>query len=167
MRIREAGEEDFEQIWLIFHEVVSRGDTYAFDPATDREEAYRLWMQLPAATYVAVDGERVLGTYYIKPNAAGPAAHVCNAGYMVAAAARGRHVGRAMGEHSLGQARSLGFRAMQFNMVVSTNIYAIRLWRALGFREIGRIPAAFRHPEQGFVDALILYRTLDNAAGPS
>jgi L-amino acid N-acyltransferase YncA len=160
LEIRRATEEDFAEIWAIFHEVVARADTYTFPAETTRDEAHAIWMGAPTATYVAVDGGRVVGTYYIKPNQPGPGAHICNAGYMTAQRARGRGVGRAMCEHSLEEARKLGFTAMQYNFVVSTNERAVALWKRCGFRIVGAIPDAFRHPTQGLVSAYIMYRAL-------
>jgi ribosomal protein S18 acetylase RimI-like enzyme len=79
---------------------------------------------------------------------------------MVSPAARGSGVGRRMGEHCLSEARRLGFRAMQFNFVVSTNEAAVRLWQQLGFQIVGTLPGAFRHSQLGFVDAYVMFRTL-------
>ena len=151
---------DRDTVWQIFHEVVARGDTYAYDPATTRDEALRLWVEVPRATYVAEVESKVLGTYYLKTNQPGLGAHVCNAGYMVAGRARGRGIGRAMAEHSLDEARRLGYRAMQYNFVASTNEGAIRLWKRLGFDVVGTLPDAFCHAEQGYVDALVMYQQL-------
>lgn len=127
VKIRRADDTDFDGIWPIFHEIVSRGDTYAFSPDTDKTEAYEIWMLLPTATYVALQKEQIVGTYFIKPNQPGLGSHVCNAGFMVSAHARGRGIGRAMGEHSLVEAKKLCFTAMQFNLVVSTNEHAVKL----------------------------------------
>ena len=160
MLIRPVQPEDYDAVWRIFHEVVARGDTYAYSPATSRDEALRLWVDVPRATYVADVENEVLGTYYLKTNQPGLGAHVCNAGYMVAGQARGRGVGRAMAEHSLEEARRLGYRAMQYNFVASTNEGAIRLWKRLGFDVVGTLPGAFRHQGQGYVDALVMYRHL-------
>ena len=160
MRIRPATPPDHDAIWAIFHEVVSSGDTYAYAPDTERGEALRLWVEAPRATYVAEDEGEVLGTYFIKTNQPGLGAHVCNAGYMVASRARGRGLGRAMCEHSLAEARRLGYRAMQYNLVVATNEGAIRLWEQMGFAVVGRLPEAFRHAGRGFVDAIVMYRLL-------
>ena len=159
--IRRATEDDLDGIWAIFHEVVRRGDTYPFSPETTREEAHAIWLAAPTATYVALSDARVVGTYYIKPNHACLGAHVCNAGYMVAPDARGRGVGRAMCEHSLAEARRLGFTAMQYNFVVASNERAVRLWQDMGFVIVGTIPNAFRHAELGFVPAHIMYRSLE------
>lgn len=154
--IRPATAEDDDVLWSLFQEVVRAGDVFAYDETTTREEVRTLW----APAHVALlDGE-VVGSYYVRPNQPGRGAHVCNAGYMVAASARGRGIGRALGEHSIVEARRLGYRAMQYNFVVATNLGALALWEKLGFEVVGRIPQAFRHPRQGLVDALVLYRLL-------
>jgi L-amino acid N-acyltransferase YncA len=158
--IRRAASTDWEDIWPIFHEVVSRGDTYPFDPASDKDSAFQIWMLAPQATYVASEEGRILGTYYIKPNQPALGSHVCNAGYMVAASARGRGIGRAMCRHSLKEAAQLGFKAMQFNLVVATNIHAVKLWKDMGFETIGTLPAAFNHRKRGLVDAHVMYQLL-------
>jgi ribosomal protein S18 acetylase RimI-like enzyme len=101
-----------------------------------------------------------LGSYYICPNQGGGGAHVCNCGFVTAPVARGRGVARAMLAHSLDMARAMGYRAMQFNFVVETNIRAIAIWQQHGFDIVGRLPGAFHHPSQGYVDALVMYRTL-------
>ena len=160
IRIRRAGEDDFDAIWSIFHRVVRAADTYPYPPETDRQEAYAMWMAPPNRPYVALDGGEVAGTYYLRPNQPGQGAHVANAGFMVDPDRQGRGVGRAMGVHAVEEARREGFLAMQFNMVVSTNHRAVALWRDLGFTVTATIPDAFNHPEHGLVDAHIMYRKL-------
>lgn len=158
--IRVAEAKDFEAIWLIFHEVVSAGNAYAFSPNTSRDEAYYLWMELPTTTYVAVEQDNIVGTYYLKPNLPGLGSHVCNAGFMVAKTARGRGLGRKMGKHGLQQARIHGFKAMQFNFVISTNEAAIKLWKSLGFEIVGTLSKACHHQQLGWVDVYIMYQWL-------
>ena len=160
MDIREATEIDFDRIWPLLHEIVSAGDTYAIDRNTRREEALNLWLRKPHKTFVAEDRGDILGTYYIKPNHPGPGSHVCNCGYMVASRARGRGIATAMCEHSQQIARALGYKAMQFNLVVSTNTVAVDLWKRLGFEIVGRLPKAFAHPVRGYVDAFVMYKWL-------
>lgn len=160
LNIRTATDADRDAIWKIFHEVVSAGDTYAFHPDTAREEALDYWFRADTHTYVAEQDRQIVGTYVLRPNRPGLGAHVSNASFMVAPTARGLGVGRAMGEHCLSEARRLGFRAMQFNFVVSTNELAVHLWQDLGFKIIGTLPGAFRHSEKGYVDVYVMFRSL-------
>lgn len=160
IELRQATDADFAQIWPIFHEIVAAGTTYAIDRTTDQAGARRIWMEAPQETWVAVEDDVVVGTYYIKPNHAGGGAHVCNCGYMVASHAQGRGIARQMCEQSQDRAREIGFRAMQFNFVLATNVGAIGLWKKLGFDEVGRLPEAFAHPRAGYVDALVMFKGL-------
>lgn len=158
MEIRPATPADADAIWSILDPVIRAGETYALDRGMNREAALAYWLADDA--FVAEDDGAVVGTYYLRRNQAGGGAHVCNCGYMVSATASGRGVARAMGAHSLEHARSRGFRAMQFNFVVSSNERAVRLWQSLGFAIVGRLPGAFAHPRLGEVDALVMFRTL-------
>ena len=160
MEIKEASIQDFDLIWPIFHEVAKAGETYAFRTDTSKEEALNIWVKTPRKTYIALDDGEVIGTYYLKTNHAGPGDHVCNCGYMVAASASGKGVATAMCEHSQTMAKALGYKAMQFNFVASTNTGAVRLWQKLGYDIVGRLPKAFNHPTKGFVDALVMYKGL-------
>ena len=160
MNIRAATPADFDGIWPIFHEIVASGETYAYPRVTTKDQAFELWMKMPRLTFVAEENGEILGTYYLKTNQAGPGDHVCNCGYMVSSTARGRGLATAMCEHSQAIARSLGYKAMQFNFVASSNEAAIKLWNKLGFASVGRLPKAFNHPARGYVDALVLYKWL-------
>ena len=164
MHIRSATESDADAIWRIFRQVIEPGDTYVFDPDTPREEALAYWFATGTHTYIAKHDEQTVGTYIMKANQPGQGRHVANAAFMVSPLARGLGVGRAMGEHCLKEAQRLGFRAMQFNFVVSTNTAAIRLWEKLGFCIVGTLPGAFRHPEAGYVDAYVMFRSLEPVA---
>ena len=159
--IRRIEPGDWAVVWALLHSTFQGGDTYAFAPESSEAEVRRAWVEIPAATYVAcARDDRVLGTYYIKPNQPGLGAHVCNCGYVVAADAQGHGIATAMCEHSQHEARSMGFRAMQFNLVVSTNERAVQLWKRLGFSVAGVLPGAFRHFRLGYVDAFVMYKTL-------
>lgn len=160
MQIRAATNADCDAIWNIFHEIVIAGDTYAFDPAMSRGEALAYWFRSDTRTYVAENDGVVVGTYILRPNQSGPGCHIANAGFMVTSIAQGSGMGRAMAEHCLSEARRMGFRAMQFNFVVSTNTAAIHLWKQLGFEIVGTLPGAFRHPEKGYVDVYVMFRSL-------
>ncbi|SDI60738.1 Ribosomal protein S18 acetylase RimI [Ferrimonas sediminum] len=161
MQIRPATDADFEAIWAIFQPIAVAGETYGYDRDISREQAYELWMRGPRVTYVAEREGEVLATYYLKTNQAGPGNHVCNCGYMVAPAARGQGLASDLCRHSQQLAVSLGYRAMQFNFVAVTNTTAVKLWSKLDFQTVGRLPMAFCHPTQGYVDALVMYKWLD------
>lgn len=164
MQIREVAKQDqqrdFEQIWPIFSDVVKAGDTYAYERDTTRQQAQGIWLRQPLHTFVAEEDGVIYGTYYIKTNQAGPGKHVCNCGYMVAISARGNGLATQMCEHSQRIAKELRYAAMQFNFVAATNTGAIKLWLKLGYDEVGRLLLAFNHPEQGFVDALVMLKPL-------
>jgi len=160
LEIRQATEADRDAIWDIFNAVVAPGDTYAFDPRISREDALAYWFREDTHTYVAARDRHVVGTYILRANQPGSGSHVANAAFMVAPRVRGLGVGRKMGEHCLSEARRLGFRAMQFNFVVSTNEGAIRLWKQLGFKIVGTLPGAFRHPQKEYIDVYVMFRSL-------
>ena len=163
-RIRPATAEDHDAILEIFREVVAAGETFAFDPQILREDALAFWCGPDKHSYIAERNGRVSGSYYIARSQQGGGAHVANAGFMVGSGVRGFGLGRALAEHSLSEARRLGFRAMQFNFVVSTNESALHLWRNLGFKIVGTLPGAFRHPTQGYVDVYVMFRSLAEGA---
>jgi L-amino acid N-acyltransferase YncA len=163
VNIRRATEGDFAAMWPIFQAVIASGTTYVFDPATSAEDARAYWFGPGVSSYVIEQDGRVIGMYKLVANRRDLGAHVGNASYMVDPAHQGAGAGRAMGLHSLGEARRAGFLAMQFNFVVSTNEAAVRLWKSLGFSIVGVLPRAFRHRQLGYVDAYVMYRFLDDA----
>lgn len=159
--IRRYQESDWPALWPLLHATFAAGETYAYSPPSSEAEIHQAWITAPAATYVACDADGgLLGTYILKPNQPGLGAHVCNCGYVVAPEAQGRGVATAMCEHSQREALAMGFLAMQFNLVVSTNVRAVRLWKKLGFAVVGTLPGAFWHQRLGFVDALVMFKTL-------
>ena len=161
LHLRTATPADWPAIWALLAPIFRAGDTYSFARDITEDQARQAWMDAPMRTCVATnDAGQVLGTCYIKPNQPGQGSHVCNAGYAVDASARGLGVASALCQHSQDEARALGFLAMQFNLVVSTNVGAVRLWQRLGFDIVGTLPGAFRHPTQGLVDAHVMFKTL-------
>jgi len=158
MIIRGARAEDAAGIAAIIMPTIREGATYALDVDMSEADALAYWMAATKETFVAEEDGVVVGTYYIHPNGRGGARHVANCGYMTSASATGKGIARRMCEHSLAHARSRGYRAMQFNFVVSTNDRAVRLWQSLGFEILARLPLAFRHPTAGYVDALLMYQ---------
>ena len=162
MTIRPYMADDWPHVWAILEPVFRAGETYAFRRDVSAEDARQAWTGGHKEVFVAVDETTgdLLGTYYLRPNFDGPGSHVCNCGYVVAGNARGRGVASRMCEHSQAHAASRGYRAMQYNLVVSTNEGAVRLWKRMGFEVIGTVPGAFRHPRLGFVDAYVMYKSL-------
>jgi len=160
VRVREAEETDWPALWSLFQAVAAAGDVFAYDEKTPEAVARKLWIEPPAVAFVAERDGRIFGTYFVRPNQPGRGAHVANAGYIVAPEARGLGIATTLCEHSIETARRQGYRAMQFNFVVSTNRSAIRVWEKCGFAVVGRLPGVFRHRTQGFVDALVFHRGL-------
>jgi ribosomal protein S18 acetylase RimI-like enzyme len=163
MLIRLAKSSDHEEIWKILEPMIRAGETYTLPRDMSREAALAFWLAPANETFVWGEDEAggaILGTYFLRANQGGGGEHVANCGYVTLHAAQGRGIARAMCLHSLERAKERGFRAMQFNFVVSSNERAVKLWLGLGFEIVGRLPGAFQHPERGFVDALVMYRTL-------
>ena len=159
--IRRFEDKDWPAVWKIIEPVFRAGETYAISSTISEQEAHHIWVEYPAATYVAINESGIIqGTYYLKQNQPGPSAHVCNCGYIVAESARGRGIASSMCEHSQAEALAHGFQAMPFNLVASTNKGAVRLWKKHGFEIVGTLPNAFNHPRHGFVDAFIMYKQL-------
>ena len=154
---------DAPSIWRIIGPVIREGETYALDRDMAETDALAYWLGRDRETFVAEENGEIIGTYYIRTNQAGGGKHICNCGYMTATTAIGRGVARAMCQHSMDYARQLGYRGMQFNFVVSTNTRAVGLWRSFGFEIVGRLPQAFHHPKLGYVDALVMLRSLQDA----
>ena len=160
MQIRISQPDDADSIWAILEPAIRAGETYTLPRDMSRQEALAYWFAPQHEVFVAQADAQILGTYFLQPNQQGGGSHVANCGYVTAPWATGRGVARAMCAHSLERARERGFRAMQFNFVVSTNQRAIALWQRFGFAIVGRLPGAFHHPTAGFVDAFVMYRSL-------
>jgi ribosomal protein S18 acetylase RimI-like enzyme len=165
MTIRRAVETDADSIWEILEPVIRAGETYTLPRELSREDALAYWFGPAHEVWIAEERAaggvmRAAGTYFLQPNQGGGGSHVANCGYITARGFEGRGVARAMCAHSLERARERGFRAMQFNFVVSANVRAVRLWESLGFEIVGRLPGAFLHPDQGYVDALVMFRAI-------
>jgi len=158
--VRPSTVADADAVWKILEPTIRAGETYTLPCDLTREQALAYWYAPQHETFVAEENGEVLGTYYLRANQQGGGSHVANCGYMTAPWAEGRGVASAMCAHSLDRARERGFRAMQFNIVISTNEVAVRLWQKFGFEIAGRLPKAFHHPIQGYVDALVMYRQL-------
>ncbi len=160
MGIFPATDSDRDAIWAILEPMIRSGETYTLPRDLSKQQALDYWLDAEKEIFICKENGEVLGTYFLKANQQGGGAHVANCGYVTVPAAQGRGIARQMCLHSLDRARERGFRALQFNFVISTNERAIKLWSDLGFKIVGRLPLAFEHPTQGFVDALIMYRPL-------
>jgi len=160
VEIRKAKPEDQDQVWDIIRQVIVGGDTYVFSPDSSREKMFAFWFGQDRHTYVATIGDKVVGTFVIKDNQPDLGSHIANAAYMTLPDATGQGVGMVMGEFSLVEAKRLGYKAMQFNIVIASNQRAVRLWEKLGFKIIGEIPEAFNHKQHGLTNAFIMYRKL-------
>lgn len=158
LRIAESGDQD--AIWQIIRQVIAEGDTYVFNPDSSRKEMLDYWCGKDKHSYVAEIDNAIVGTFIIKDNFPDLGSHVANASYMTLPSAFGKGIGRAMAEFSLEEAKRLGYRAMQFNIVVMNNQRAIGLWKKLGFKIIGEVPEAFHYRKETFVDACIMWRKL-------
>jgi ribosomal protein S18 acetylase RimI-like enzyme len=158
--IRKATKPDLQQIWEIFQKVVQGGDTYVFAPNTSRDDCYYYWFDTKVNSYVAEKDSKIVGMYKIVENYRDLGSHVANASYMVDPDFHGHGIGKKMALHSLEEAKKMGFFAMQFNFVVSTNSTAIELWKKLGFEIVGILPKAFNHKTLGLVDAYVMHRFL-------
>jgi len=153
--------EEWKEAFAIMRPVFARGDTCTYAPDITEAEAFSAWIKQAEATFIAKnDNGDVVGIYYLKPNQPGLGSHVVNAGYIVRESARGRGIAALMCEHSQAEAKRRGYRAMQFNTVVSTNEVAVKLWQRLGFEIIGRVPEGFRHKDLGYIDTLIMWKKL-------
>jgi GNAT superfamily N-acetyltransferase len=158
--IRPATKGDADALAGLLMPVFRAGETYTIARDIQQEDAVAYWTAPDKTVFIAEENGAAIGTYYLRPNQGGGGAHVCNCGYVTAESARGRGAARAMLDHSLVEARARGYRAMQFNFVVSTNTRAIDIWIRAGFGTVGRLPGAFLHPTEGYVDALVMYRSL-------
>ena len=159
--VRPATDDDWPRIHPFFAEVVEAGDSYAFPLGMTAEQARPWWMEEPPGrTFVAVEGDTVLGSAKSGPNRPGRGAHVATASFMVDPAHRGLGVARRLAEHVLAWAGDEGYRSMQFNAVVETNTAAVGLWLDLGFTVIGTVPAAYDHRVHGLVGLHVMHRQL-------
>ncbi len=159
--IRKAETSDYDQVWTIFSEVIQTGDTFVFEPKTPKSALQELWFADYMDTFVAVEGDKVVGSYFIKPNQVGLGSHIANCGYMVSPAHRGKRIGELMCKHSLVFAKEKKYYGIQFNIVVSTNQSAVKLWQKLGFEIIGTTPKGFRHATLGLVDTFIMFQKIE------
>jgi len=160
IEIRKAVDADHDAIWEIIHQVLQTGDTYIFAPSSSKEKMLAIWCAPNKHTYVALADGEIAGTFVISDNQMDLGSHIANGSYMVSPSHSGKGIGRAMGEFSLTEAKRIGYKAMQFNIVIKSNERAVKLWQSLGFKIIGEIPGAFNHQQLGLTNAYIMYQKL-------
>jgi len=161
-------EDDWAQVWPFWREIVAAGETYAYPLDLTSEQARALWtMSPPGQTVVLEDRGTILGSATMGPNRPGRGSHVGTASFMVSSDARGRGVGRRLGEYVVQWHRDQGYGAIQFNAVVETNTAAVHLWQELGFRIIGTVPAAFDSATHGRVGLHVMYLGLSPTSAPA
>jgi ribosomal protein S18 acetylase RimI-like enzyme len=152
--------QGFSSLWPLLEPVIREGATYPLPTGMSPGEAEAYWFAAGNHVFAATTAGELVGTYYLRANQRGGGAHVANAGFVTAPAARGRGIARRMATHALTTAAELGFAAMQFNFVISSNLRAVTLWRGMGFTIVGVLPDAFRLPEGRLVDVFVMYRSL-------
>ena len=157
IEIRKAIDSDKEDVWKIIQQVISGGDTYVFSPDSSKEKMLSFWFGNDRHTYVATSAGKIVGTFLLKDNQPDLGSHVANGAYMTSPASTGQGVGKLMGEYSIQEAKRLGYKAIQFNIVIKSNTRAVKLWQKIGFEIIGEIPDAFNHRQLGMTNAYIMY----------
>lgn len=159
-KIIKASEADFDSIWPIFQQIVEEGGTYVYSQDLTKDDAKSIWFDKNYDTYIAQNEDKIVGAYVIRPGHRDLGAHICNAAYIVTGEHSGKGIGRQMGEHSLEEAKKLGYSAMQFNYVIGTNAGAIHLWESLGFQIVGTIPDAYQNQSGTLTDIHIMHKKL-------
>jgi GNAT superfamily N-acetyltransferase len=161
LEIRKITEtDDKSQVWQILKAIIAGGDVFTYPPDTSEEKMMAYWCAPEKHTYIAILEGEIVGTFFMQNNQPGLGSHVANAGYAVAASASGKGIGARMCEFSLEEARKLGYKAMQYNIVIKSNLNAVYLWQKMGFEIIGEIPDAFDHAVLGMTNAYVMYRKL-------
>jgi L-amino acid N-acyltransferase YncA len=160
--IRDGRLEDFEEIYSIFRHVLEEGKTYSYtleEMTPDRSLAY--WMSAPGTHCFVADAKgKVAGVCAVRPNRTGRGGHVANASFIVHPSYRKQGIAKAMGKKALSFAKKEGYKAMQFNFVVSANQTAVELWMDFGFKVVGTLPKNFKHATKGKVDVYIMHKFL-------
>lgn len=158
--VRLIENSDHDRLWEIIEAVIRGGETYVFNPDSSREKMLAYWLAPEKKSYVVEQGSEIVGTFTLRPNMPDRGSHIANASYMVHPKHSGKGIGEFMGRYSIEEAMRLGYEAMQFNIVIKSNGPAVNLWKKIGFRIIGEIPNAFKHPKLGPTNAYVMYREL-------
>lgn len=159
--IRKYRAQDMEEAMNIWNEVVREGIAFPQLEELTRETADEFFSE-QSYTGIAEDGEtgEVVGLYILHPNNVGRCGHICNTSYAVKSGKRGLHIGEQLVKDSLLVGARLGFRILQFNAVVASNIHALHLYKRLGFTQLGRIPQGFLMKDGHYEDIILHYIVL-------
>lgn len=160
--IRPARLEDFEEIYSIFQRVLRTGDTYYYTPEEmTPERAMAYWISAPETHCFVADVDNcVEAMSAIRPYRTGRGNHIANAAFVVDPDHRGHGIGRGLAEFTLKEAARLGYKAIIFHAVISTNTAAVKLWRSLGMEIVGTLPKGFQHATEGLVDVYVMHKFL-------
>ncbi len=143
MLIREYQSSDLKQMTDIWNEVVEEGIAFPQEELLD-DKTGELFFAAQSYCGVADDSGNIVGLYILHSNNVGRCGHICNASYAVSSSYRGQHIGEKLVKDCINKANEIGFRILQFNAVVETNIHARHLYERIGFRQLGVIPEGFR-----------------------
>lgn len=160
MIIRRATTSDHDDIWALVEPIFRAGETYPVARDISPEDGLAYWLAPEKTLFVAEDNSKLVGLYYIKPNTGGGGGHICNCGYITSVSERGKGIAKKLCAHSMAIAKESGYRGMQYNLVISTNIAAVNLWKKMGFKIVGTLPGVFNHPDKGDVDAFVMFQAL-------
>ena len=158
--IRDFEEKDISQMNAIWNEIVEEGIAFPQRDLLDAETGYAFFASQVKTRVFVDDNGQIPGLYILHPNNIGRVGHIANASYAVRSDLRGQHIGEALVRDSLEQARSAGFRIMQFNAVVDTNVHALHLYERLGFVDLGIIPGGFLIRGGHYEDIHVMYHDL-------
>ena len=159
MIIRKFQEKDLEKMISIWNEVVEDGIAFPQEEMLD-ETSGKVFFESQSYTGVAEDDGQIVGLYILHPNNVGRCGHICNASYAVSSKCRGKHIGEKLVTDCLKMGKELGFRVLQFNAVVESNIHARHLYERLGFVQLGTIPGGFRMKDGHYENICPYYHTL-------
>ena len=161
LKIIKLEKNNIDVIWPLFYEIISKTNTFIYEKNISKKEAQDMLFQKNSDIYVAYNQKNeVVGWYRLRPNQLGKGSHVANASFMVSLKYQYQGIGKQLGEHALNEARKKNYKAMQFNMVVCNNQASIKLWLKLGFRILARLPKAYQHSHQGYIDCFLLHKEL-------
>lgn len=159
MQVREYTDHDLMDITRIWNEVVEEGMAFPQEESLDMESGAEFFAS-QSYTGVAEENGKVYGLYILHPNNVGRCGHICNASYAVSSDARGKHIGEKLVIDCLKKGKELGFRVLQFNAVVESNIHARHLYERLGFIQLGTIPGGFRMQDGQYENICPYYKEL-------